>query len=563
LGILATLVAVFYTEEDWRGKRDWDNCRRELEAKGEVFDWSAFIPAPVPDDQNMYKAPKMEGWFVTKNFFGDRFVKQTNAAPPPASAFGGGSSGPVALSNASPVLLCELAVLAPGASTPAEPADSVLRMDDSGAPARFRQQVLGDCLAGATGCLLLGRPLDQSRPRRLSLRAGTTPSAKELSAFLLSGAGADNLRVELAAPDLFRVWLRVWLPRTYLASDYLAWSDQFQTNLDLVRKGLERPLARIDCSYEVPYGMDIPHFVNPRTVVQALGQRAQCFLLLGQPEPALRELTLSHDLCRLLNTRPMTLVAAMINVAATGLYASIVEDGLRLHAWREPQLLALEQQLRDVDLFSPFLDSLKTEQAATHRTLEITPPRKLADLFAASQSDVSLVERIKNGTALLPLIPRGWIYQNEAKGSPLHHQFRLNIDPTNRLIRPQAMEDVFKRLAGTGDYFWPYTFLIRRAFPNYLKAATTVARNQTQVNEALLACALERYRLAHQEYPETLAALAPQFVDVLPHDLIGGQPLKYRRMVDGSFLLYSIGWNEKDDGGIAGKSREEGDWVWR
>jgi hypothetical protein len=55
----------------------------------------------------------------------------------------------------------------------------------------------------------------------------------------------------------------------------------------------------------------------------------------------------------------------------------------------------------------------------------------------------------------------------------------------------------------------------------------------------------------------------------LPHDVINGEPLKYRRSDDGQFLLYSVGWNEKDDGGSLvltkdGASRvlEEGDWVW-
>ena len=42
------------------------------------------------------------------------------------------------------------------------------------------------------------------------------------------------------------------------------------------------------------------------------------------------------------------------------------------------------------------------------------------------------------------------------------------------------------------------------------------------VNEAQIACALERYRLAHGEYPETLDALVPQFIEKVPHDIIGG-----------------------------------------
>jgi hypothetical protein len=28
------------------------------------------------------------------------------------------------------------------------------------------------------------------------------------------------------------------------------------------------------------------------------------------------------------------------------------------------------------------------------------------------------------------------------------------------------------------------------------------------------------------------------------------------------FVLYSVGWNEKDDGGKPGKRWLEGDWVW-
>ena len=57
LAILATLIALFYTEEDWRGKRAWENYKREWEAKGEKFDWQAFVPPSVPDDQNFFTAP--------------------------------------------------------------------------------------------------------------------------------------------------------------------------------------------------------------------------------------------------------------------------------------------------------------------------------------------------------------------------------------------------------------------------------------------------------------------------------------------------------------------------
>ncbi len=83
------------------------------------------------------------------------------------------------------------------------------------------------------------------------------------------------------------------------------------------------------------------------------------------------------------------------------------------------------------------------------------------------------------------------------------------------------------------------------------------------VAEAYVACGLERYRLAEGRYPESLEGLRPRFCDELPHDVIGGQPLKYRRTAETQFVLYSIGWNEKDDGGVAGKTAAEGDCVWQ
>src|SRR5882724_2792129 len=57
LAVLATLIAILYAEEDWRGKHAWENYKHEWEAKGEKFDWQTFVPPTVPDDQNFFTAP--------------------------------------------------------------------------------------------------------------------------------------------------------------------------------------------------------------------------------------------------------------------------------------------------------------------------------------------------------------------------------------------------------------------------------------------------------------------------------------------------------------------------
>jgi hypothetical protein len=63
------------------------------------------------------------------------------------------------------------------------------------------------------------------------------------------------------------------------------------------------------------------------------------------------------------------------------------------------------------------------------------------------------------------------------------------------------------------------------------------------------AIALKRYQLKHGNYPADLNSLAPEFVQAVPLDPADGMPLRYRRDAGGTFLLYSIGDNGKDDGG--------------
>ena len=244
LGGLFLLIVLFYAEEDLRGWLAWKNCRHALEANGEVLNWNAYIPAPVPDDQNFFKAPKMAVWFVKQ------------------------------------------------------------------------KQV-------------------EHHPDVLDLRNNLS----------------NDLTGRLRNPDTTATNLD-----ESAAVKYLAWSDQFQPDFDLIREALKRPYARMDGDYSMPLEIPIPNFVAVRMVAQTLAQRAKCDLLLGRPDKALQELTLLHDFRRLLEAaptgKPMTLVAAMVNGAVTGLYVNTIAGGLQSHAWHEPQLAALQKQLAEIE-FDP------------------------------------------------------------------------------------------------------------------------------------------------------------------------------------------------------------------
>jgi hypothetical protein len=169
------------------------------------------------------------------------------------------------------------------------------------------------------------------------------------------------------------------------------------------------------------------------------------------------------------------------------------------------------------------------------------------------------------------LVPRGWVYQNLVAYNRRVQAFvpsSLRSKPPT--ISPTQVNQIRERVPReipSGPYGW----LSQMAIPNFAKALEKVAHTQTSVNQARIVCALERCRLMRGKYPGSLTELQPQFIDQLPADIISGDPMKYRLTNDGKFLLYSIGWNETDDGGIPTPTRDSsvkadltlGDWVWR
>jgi hypothetical protein len=98
----------------------------------------------------------------------------------------------------------------------------------------------------------------------------------------------------------------------------------------------------------------------------------------------------------------------------------------------------------------------------------------------------------------------------------------------------------------------------------FLKEATLEAMMLT--TKAGLACKIHKNQTGH--YPENLEALVPEFLDKVPVDPFTGKPLIYRVQEDGGVIIYSVGSNEKDDGGRGTYQitqlvmDKDDDWAW-
>lgn len=101
--------------------------------------------------------------------------------------------------------------------------------------------------------------------------------------------------------------------------------------------------------------------------------------------------------------------------------------------------------------------------------------------------------------------------------------------------------------------------------PIFYKIYTQEARIDARLGAVEIVLALKIYKDRKGHYPSSLVKLTPRIINKLPKDPFTGKNYVYRREGDG-FIVYSLGDNAKDDGGISGlEKRWQGDFdiVWR
>jgi len=166
-----------------------------------------------------------------------------------------------------------------------------------------------------------------------------------------------------------------------------------------------------------------------------------------------------------------------------------------------------------------------------------------------------------------------WSYQDEKSSL---QAFQVVIDATRMAETNKAFQSV-ESFTVVGLKPWQNSSNgLRNVFSQSafgLDAALRRAvRIETARNVVVTAIALKRYELQHHQLPATLTELTPDLLKSVPTDYMDGQPLRYHRNADGTFLLYSIGEDGVDDGGDPKPSPDHSqssywwqfgrDWVW-
>ena len=522
LACFATLVALFYAEEDWRGKYDWEKYQRVEEAKGEQFSWQSIVPTPVPDDENFAFSPV---WIAEEKY---NFLNQ----PERAEAWYG---------------------------------KRIYNDDISKLVSLMPVSVSG----------LVGTNWQANPPRNLPAE----PESRDTNTWLTGGM-ADLKPWQIYYRALQQSNSAAQIPVTAQpqtpAQDVLLALSKFDPVIEQLHADSTLPESRFPITYDQANKSAILlwHLASVKRESQVLQLRSLAELETGQTDQAFADIKLLFRLISAIRTEPF-FISHLVRLAILNITFQPMWEGLADHKWSEAQLVEFDRELAPLDFLADYKSSIRGERMLHTKEIEYMQyqrsPDKFNGLLDMSQDGKGqdyLHDNVLNLVYYF-LAPKGWFEQSKLR---LNRFLIENYAPTASVdLQTVSVSEEKKAVASETTKLKQGNFIERILIPPLGNAVKRFARGQAYVHLARIAIALERYQLAHGQYPESLDVLTPQYLSEIPHDVMNGQPLKYRLDPDGQFLLYSVGWNETDDGGVVALTKaenpsvifDEGDWVWR
>lgn len=327
-----------------------------------------------------------------------------------------------------------------------------------------------------------------------------------------------------------------------------------------------RPRCRFVQSAKTVKEMSFPYLSVFYEAANVFTLRAQAHLALGNPAAAYSDFRDALHGYFALKEEP-TLIAGLVKISCLRTALSVVGEGLRRHSWSDAELQTISADLRRVQIWEDYVYAFSSERAFGVGASEQYMTMSWWDR-AKAVAEINALPEISEppipfGYALL--IPDRMFRDNLLRENRYMDELLARVSNDDISYDPDgATPSAATNLEGN-DKFWFNLFL--RSAPVFSRVGMRFALLKTHTDLALTSVAIERFRIARGTLPETLADLTPSFISAIPADTYSHSPLIYRREGLGSFSLYSVGPNRRDDGGAidieSNKSESDQlDWVW-
>lgn len=361
----------------------------------------------------------------------------------------------------------------------------------------------------------------------------------------------------------------------------------FKTNeatLAQIRFALEKPVLNNKLDYSQGFKVRLDHLSPAKQLALWFSAGSELALHENKPHEAVDNLVALIRLPRLL-VEDRIVISELVRVAIAAMERGATWEALQADGWTDEDLARIQQAWQAEDFMASTARGLEGERVfgeTAYQQVKRSNEDAVKLLFWREEhpffSDDELRRPWWRGMIVKEvycLIWRfAWLHQDERRY--LEYMQRL-LEIARAAVIQKSLADVQPVVTRLNEASANKNFYdeLRYRDPESLFAISGLVnramRAETERSMTICAIALKRYSLRHGESPASLDALVPEFLSSVPIDYMNGKPMKYRLNADGSFTLYSVGEDGKDDSGDAslppdkGKSRNpwnKRDFVW-
>ena len=324
----------------------------------------------------------------------------------------------------------------------------------------------------------------------------------------------------------------------------------------------------------------MPQFSPTQTVTNALVVRAMAACEGGNSPSACQSVQAVLRLVDAAAREPL-LIGVLVAVTNHEKGEEAVWAILKKRQATGTELQALQASLATLDFRKAVLMEMRGELAAAVDVMEYVQagPHRLPELMGPllwdGNSPSPAPPTLKR--LLWGLVPSGLFDHNKAVIAT------MEIEQIIRPLRLGNAHDVLRHLAAFDAElkvhqgpFHPHHRLVDVMAPAFSSVIERTFEADAIRRQAVIACALERYYLQNKSYPAALVELVPTLLAAVPADPMDDKPMRYRKTDDGRYMLWSVGFDLKDDGGKVNidpndrssvhklyKRGYKGDWTWQ
>jgi len=359
----------------------------------------------------------------------------------------------------------------------------------------------------------------------------------------------------------------------------------FEEPLAEARAALRKPSFDARLPYHQGFNVLVPHLAQYKGIGSQFSAMALWHLRAGRLDDALDDLESTLAMSRALSGEPL-LISQLVRNAVASIAFGATWQALHAPGWSDPQLARLQKLWEEQEFLAPMTRALEMERAITVMTYEQMRESgsQATDLFGLVQgggigagsagtnafnSVGQFIDYIEEHheellwrNVLLPVWQFTWSQQDELNYLQLIQRM---IDGARAAARERSSQpntkavlEVTKKIEGMRGLGRLRHLLTAQTLPvmkNTMRSALIVQVQREMVQAAI---ALQRYELRHGKPAVDLQALVPEFLRELPRDYFAAAPLRYQPGGRDEFLLYSVGGDEKDDGGSAHPEQQGG-----